>query len=214
MKDEILPHIHVELDEVDIQENLKEILERAVAYHHHLCPRQVLGARLGLAAGKALGFDLPRRDKKMLVFAETDGCFVSGVQAATGCSVNRRTMRIVDYGMIAITVANAKSGAALRVAPQLDIREKAWRYAGPDQRRRYFAMLEGYQTMPDSELLTIQPVTLTRPIKEIISRPGVRTNCARCGEEIINEREMLIEGEPVCRACAGQGYYGRMKNEG
>lgn len=202
-----IPHEHVDLDDVDIMPELTHILELAVSYHNHLCPRQVLGARIGLAGGKALGFDLPRKDKKMLVLVETDGCFVSGVQAATGCNVNRRTLRIVDYGMIAVTFVNVKTEEAVRIYPKADIREKAWRYADPDQKRRYFIMLEGYQRMPDKELLEIQKVHLSPSVKTLISRPGVRTNCVRCGEEIINEREVIIDGEPYCIRCAGGGYF-------
>ena len=32
-------------------------------------------------------------------------------------------------------------------------------------------------------------------------------NCAECGEEIINEREVMREGQPYCAACAGPAYY-------
>ncbi|MDJ0752275.1 MAG: FmdE family protein [Ardenticatenaceae bacterium] len=200
-------HIHVDISEVDLQPRLEPLLQKAAAWHHHLCPRQVLGVRIGLAGAAALGFEVPRNDKKMVVFVETDGCFISGVQAATGLSVNRRTLRIIDLGRIGVTFVNVKSEKAVRVAPQLDVREKVWRYVGKDQRRRYFAMLEGYQKMPDRELLHIEKVRLSSTLREILSRPGVRVNCQQCGEEIINEREVMIDGQVLCRACAGQGYY-------
>jgi formylmethanofuran dehydrogenase subunit E len=32
-------------------------------------------------------------------------------------------------------------------------------------------------------------------------------DCDRCGEEITNEREVLRDGETLCRACAGERYY-------
>jgi len=31
--------------------------------------------------------------------------------------------------------------------------------------------------------------------------------CETCGEEIINERKVFMEGATLCRACAGQSYY-------
>ncbi|MCA9913987.1 MAG: TraR/DksA C4-type zinc finger protein, partial [Anaerolineae bacterium] len=40
----------------------------------------------------------------------------------------------------------------------------------------------------------------------IISRPGVRVNCDLCGEEILNEREVHLGGQTLCRACADGGY--------
>ena len=61
--------------------------------------------------------------------------------------------------------------------------------------------------MPDDELLTIQPIILTTPVQEIVSRAGVRVNCDACGEEIINEREVILHGRVLCRACGWGSYY-------
>jgi formylmethanofuran dehydrogenase subunit E len=44
-------------------------------------------------------------------------------------------------------------------------------------------------------------------LEAIISRPVLRVNCDHCGEEIINERQVALEGAILCRACANQGYY-------
>lgn len=186
--------------------DLQEILSTSSARHKHLCPRQILGARLGLAGAAALGLELPRTDKRLLVILETDGCFADGVEVATGCTVGHRTLRIEDYGKTAATFIDVNTERVVRVFPQLDVRERAYAYV-PDEPRHYFAQLQAYQIMPDSALLTIQPVTLTVPVEVIVSRPGIRVNCTRCGEEIINEREVLVDGQPYCRACVGQGYY-------
>ena len=183
------------------------LLEQTSARHGHLCPRQVLGLRIGLAGAAALGIDVPLRRKAMLVLVETDGCFVSGIEVATGASVHRRTLRVVDCGKIAATFVEAASGRAVRVAPRLDVRERAWDYAQADESRRYFAMLHGYQAMPLDELVRVEAVELTTPVARLISRAGARVNCARCGEEVINEREVVRGGEVLCRTCAGSGYY-------
>ncbi|MEW5956125.1 MAG: FmdE family protein [Chloroflexota bacterium] len=79
---------------------IAKLLQQSAALHHHLCPRQVLGVRIGLAGANALGLDAPRSDKRLLVLMETDGCGANGVSAATGCWVGRRTMRIFDYELI------------------------------------------------------------------------------------------------------------------
>ena len=34
-----------------------------------------------------------------------------------------------------------------------------------------------------------------------------RAICDRCGEEILNEREVVVEGLTLCRYCACGGYY-------
>ncbi len=182
------------------------LLEESAAQHKHLCPRQVLGVRIGLAGGAALGLELPRRDKRLLIFTETDGCFADGLAVATGCTMGRRTLRLEDYGKVAATFVDIRTEKGVRVAPQLDIRAKAYAYA-PGEKKRYFAQLHGYQAMPDAELLTIEPVRLAIAVKEIVSRAGVRVNCARCGEEIINEREIYHQDQRYCLACVRPAYY-------
>ena len=186
--------------------DLTQLLAAASSRHSHLCPRQVLGARIGLAGAAALGLAAPRRDKRLLVIVETDGCFADGVEIATGCAVGHRTLRIEDYGKIASTFVDVQTEQALRVAPRGDVRQRAYAYT-PDEPRHYFAQLRGYQIMPDEALLTVEPVQLLQPIRQIVSRPGVRVNCAGCGEEIINEREIVTDGQPFCHACAQGGYY-------
>jgi formylmethanofuran dehydrogenase subunit E len=186
--------------------DLQQILAVSSARHTHLCPRQVLGARIGLAGASALGLDFPRKDKRLLVIIETDGCFADGIEAATGCSVGHRNLRIEDYGKIAATFIDVKTEQALRITPKLDLRQRALTYA-PAASRHYFAQLQAYQIMPDDELLHFQPVRLNVPIQQIVSRAGVRVNCDQCGEEIINEREIVSNGQSLCRGCATGGYY-------
>jgi len=41
----------------------------------------------------------------------------------------------------------------------------------------------------------------------LISQPLARAVCDYCGEEIINEREVLVNGATLCRTCARDGYY-------
>jgi formylmethanofuran dehydrogenase subunit E len=166
-------------------DDLRQILDSTATRHSYLCPRQVLGARIGLAGAAVLGLDVPRRDKRLLVILETDGCFADGIEVATGCAVGPRTLRIEDYGKVAATFVDVETEQALRVAPRLDVRQRA-AYA-PDEPRHYFAQLRGYQITPDEELLTIEPVQLIQLIRQIVSRPGGRVNCAGCEEEIIND---------------------------
>ena len=189
-----------------MQTSRSQLLEISAARHSHLCPRQVLGARIGLAGATALNRDVPRTDKCLLIFIETDGCFADGIEAATGCTIGHRTLRVEDYGKIAATFIDVKTKQAVRIAPRLDVRERAYACV-PDEPRHYFAQLAAYQVIPDHELQTIQAVQLTTPIETIVSRAGVRVNCDLCGEEIINEREIVRDGSTLCRSCAGQSYY-------
>jgi formylmethanofuran dehydrogenase subunit E len=186
--------------------DLQTLLNLSASRHSHLCPRQVLGVRMGLFAGEILGLVLPQSKKRLLTILETDGCFADGVEVATGCTVGHRTLRVEDYGKIAAVFVDTKIRRAIRLAPRLDVREHARCYA-PQEPRHYFAQLTGYQMMPADELFTVQEVSLTTSLETIISRAGVRVTCDQCGEEIINEREIVWGGRTLCRGCATPAYY-------
>lgn len=183
-----------------------ELLAQTAARHDHLCPRQVIGVRMGMYAADLLDLELPQSDKRLIAFVETDGCFADGVSVATGCSLGHRTMRLMDFGKVAATFVDTKTERAVRIYPHAESRSNA-RLCLPDARSRWHAQLEAYQVMPVEQMLCWQPVTLTIALKQLISRPGVRVNCAVCGEEIINEREVIVDGQAICRACAGDHYY-------
>ncbi len=186
--------------------NIQHLLEASCRDHSHLCPRQILGVRLGLAGMNAVGFNAPPAQKQLLIITETDGCFVDGLSAATKCSVGHRTLRVEDYGKVAATFVNVKTGYAVRVVPVLDIRERACSCI-TNEPRHYFAQMNAYQIMPDEQMFKITKVQLVVSVEEIVSRPGIRVNCDVCGEEIMNEREIHQEGLTLCRACAGEAYY-------
>jgi len=187
-------------------QSLDLILAESVQRHKHLCPRQVLGARMGLLAAELLGLELPRCDKRLLVISETDGCTVDGLIAATGCRVGLRTLRILDFGKVAATFTDTSTEETLRIIPRREARTIAVEHA-PDARNDWEAMLLGYQVMSMSDLFTIQRVKLNMPLSELISRPGRKAICEICEEEIINGREVINKGVVLCIACSGESYY-------
>ena len=193
---------HIEKEETIIS----TLLQASANYHHQLCPRQVLGVRMGLYAGQLMGLSVPQKEKQLFTFIETDGCFLDGIAVSTGCTVGARTMRILDYGKIAATFVNRETGNLLRIIPNPAARLLCNKYAS-DATDSWHTYLFGYQEMPEDELFIVQPVKLTLSLAEIISRKTAKVICANCGEEIFNEREILKSGETLCKPCAGQRYY-------
>ncbi|MEN6409042.1 MAG: FmdE family protein [Anaerolineaceae bacterium] len=185
---------------------LVEMLENSSRNHSHLCPKQILGVRIGLAGTTAVGLEPQPAGKRLVVILECYGCFADGVIAATGCCVGHRNLRVEDYGKVAATFVNVETRQAVRVTPKLDVRERALKWAS-EEPRHYFAQMQAYQIMPDEELLNFRQVELKPTIDEILSRPGLRVNCDICGEEITNEREIIRDGQVLCKACAGRSYY-------
>lgn len=198
---------------VSLKAVLRPYLEESARRHKHLCPRQVLGVRIGLRGLRELAFldetyqpRFDNRRKRLLTIVETDGCGADGIAVATDCHVGRRTMRVLDYGKVAATLVDTKTGLAVRVWPRPDARQTAKAYL-PEARSRWHAYLDAYQIIPDEELLCVQPVELTQSITEILSRPHARVDCDLCGEEIMNEREATVDGRILCQSCAGNSYY-------
>ncbi len=186
--------------------NLQDLLEKSSRHHSHLCPRQILGVRMGLYGMKSLGFDSPPAKKRLLVIVESDGCFADGISAATDCAVGHRSLRVEDYGKVAAAFVDVKTGRALRLAPALNIRDLACGCV-TEEPRRYFAQMQAYQILPDEEMFTVVEIQLLTPIEQIISRAGVRVDCDLCGEEITNEREVHQNEMTLCQPCSGNSYY-------
>lgn len=181
-------------------------LEALKPLHDHICPRQVLGTRIGLYAASLLDIALPQTDKRVFCFVETDGCFVDGITVSTGCSLGHRTMRLMDYGKVAATFVDTRNQRGFRIWPQPTARETAKCYA-PNAADSWHAQLDGYQVMPTCELLCAQAIELTISLQALISRPGMRVVCTRCGEEIMNQREVIRDGEILCIPCSQRGYW-------
>lgn len=198
---------------VPSREILLPLLELSATRHEQLCPRQVLGVRIGLCGLRALGLVdeayWPRfrnLDKRLLTIVETDGCGADGIAVATDCHVGRRTLRVVDYGKMAATLIDIGANRAIRVAPSPRARNLA-PVCAPGAASRWHAYLEGYQVMADEQLLRLQVVQLKQPVAAIISRPNARATCEQCSEEIMNEREVTLDGRILCQSCAGDSYY-------
>lgn len=189
-----------------MQQQIDDLLVAVATLHEHLCPRQVLGVRMGIHAASILGIDLPRTDKRLFTFVETDGCFADGIAVGTGCWLGRRTLRLIDYGKVAATFVDTHTNRAIRIRPHPNARQRALS-AVPAAPSRWHAYREAYQRLPPDLLLDVQSVDLTVSVAALISHPGARVTCVQCHEEINNAREIWRAGNPWCRGCAGDRYY-------
>jgi formylmethanofuran dehydrogenase subunit E len=181
-----------------------DLLAEAVAFHGHLCPGQVLGVRMTIAGCRALSLAHPRRaGKRLVVLVEIDRCATDAIEALTGVSLGKRTLKHVDHGKTAATFVDTLSGAAVRVAAREEARALARLAvpAEPDPRR---AQTAAYRTLPEHDLLKLQAVTVD---PAWLPRRRVRVTCAACGEAVHYQREVRVCDRVLCRACAGDRYY-------
>ncbi len=189
-----------------------DLLEEAVRFHGHLCPGQVLGVRMTLAGCREVGIDRPRSaGKRLVVFVEIDRCATDAIQALTGVSIGKRTLKHLDYGKMAATFVDVESSRAVRVGAREEARARAGEWA-PDVADGRRAQIAAYRVMPEAELLTITPVVIA---PGWLDRRRVRVSCDACGEGVNYQREVVKGGRALCRPCAtGDRYYSEVGVEG
>ena len=188
--------------------DFKRLLDESVRIHGHLCAGQVLGVRMSMLGLREIGIEDPKgKDRKsLMVFVEMDRCATDAVQSVTGCSLGKRSMKFMDYGKMAATFLNLKTGKARRVIAREDSREKA-KERFPEVADKYVGQLEAYKVMSDEELFDVMEVTITVAPQDMPGRPLRRVQCDSCREHVQDMREILRDGKVLCVSCAEGGYY-------
>lgn len=183
------------------------LLDESVRTHGHLCPGQVLGVRMSVLGLKQAGITDPKgKDRKsIIVFVEMDRCATDAVQSVTGCSLGHRTMKFMDYGKMAATFLNLKTGRAVRILAREESRQKA-KQLFPHIMDPHAAQLEAYRVMTDEELFDVMDVAVDIKPQDMPGRPLRRVRCDICGEHIQDMREIRREGKILCRSCSGDSY--------
>src|SRR3990172_283419 len=122
--------------------DFESLLRESARIHGHLCPGQVLGVKMSMLGLREAGISDPKgKDRKsIIVFVEMDRCATDAVQSVTGCSLGHRTMKFMDYGKMAATFLNLKTGKAVRITAREESRDKAKEYF-PEIEDKYRAQL-------------------------------------------------------------------------
>jgi formylmethanofuran dehydrogenase subunit E len=176
------------------------LVAEAGKFHGDICAGIAIGTRMTMSALKRVGIDDPKGNdrKKLIVFVEVDRCCTDAIMALTGCRPGKRTMKIRDYGKMAATFINLESGKAIRVAMK-----KA--KTAPNGTR---AELPDFAEAPEEELFTFTDVEVALRPEDMPGKPLRRVRCDRCGESIMDGREVERHGEILCKPCFDrQDYY-------
>ncbi len=190
-------------------QTFEEVLAGSVAAHGHLCPGQVVGVRMGLLGLRLLGFGAPPtypQLKQLIVFIEMDRCTGDAVAYVTNAKLGRRSLKFVDYGIMAATFMNLESGQAFRVISTEESRDLALVYAPLETDQRQ-AQSAAYRIMPDSVLFRVQQVQVDLTPFDLPGPTRRKVTCVQCGQVVRDNREAVKDGLPYCRPCAGEGYF-------
>ena len=180
----------------------EKYLQKAADFHGHACVGIALGTRITLAAMHALGLEPGVKTKKLIVYTEIDRCMTDAVQAITGCSLGRRSLKYVDYGKFAATFINIETGKALRAT----VKE----HFGND--KPIEETLKLLSAIPDNKLVTLQEVVVDIPAADLPGPPSKTAICAVCGERIMDGRWITDGEKTLCMACGSGGYYREKKS--
>jgi len=194
--------------------SFEDLLSSSATEHGHLCPGQVVGVRMAMLGCRLIGLDEPcRRDqiKKLIVYVEMDRCAADAVSHVTGVKLGRRSLKFMDYGIMAATFVNLKTGNAIRVLSTEEARDLAPFYA-PEIVGKSLQQLEAYKRMPDSILFRVYQVQVEICEFDLPGPTRRKVSCTRCGQVVRDFREVDEDGQALCRPCT-QGAYFTNANE-
>jgi len=190
-------------------ENFETLLEKSAAAHGHLCPGQAVGVRMAMLGCRLIGLDDPAsRDqiKKLIVYVEMDRCTADAVACTTGVKLGRRSLKFVDYGIMAATFVNLETDKAIRIISTEESRDLTDAYA-PEITDKHARQLEAYKRMPDSVLFRVQQVKVAVPEEDYPGPTRFKAACSRCGQVVRDGREVNKDGRVFCKPCADDVYF-------
>lgn len=198
--------------------NAKEILASddfkcCEAFHGHVCG----GLAIGFMAAK-VGLDWLRErralDEELVAIVETDACCVDAIQVLTGCTFGKGNLIHKDYGKMAFTFFNRRSGQGVRLAMRPDALRVDERQVELFKKMRAGSITDEEKAQLDAlgeqrtsevldtraeDLFNLTAVSTGMPDK---ARIEPSKNCACCGEPTMSSKLVSLEGQMVCRGCA------------
>lgn len=193
-------------------DDITPYLDKGREFHGEVCPGIVMGTRIALAGMRELGMNPDERNRDLIVYVEIDRCMADAVQAVTGISMGHRTLKYKDYGKFAATFLDLSTGKAVRVSavesqgppvPQNSDKESAEEPAKQDMK----GMVGKLTKVPEEELLLIEEVKVDIGEHDIPGFPKFRAYCEKCGDRVLDRREVIVDGRTLCKACAEGSYY-------
>ena len=174
----------------------KQDLQGAVAYHGHLCTGQIIGVRMARLGLKALGMVDPGDFYDLVVYVECDRCLTDSIGTVTGCKLGKRNLKWMDYGKSAATFLNSQSGEAYRIKTKTHFRP-------PED----IDLVAYFETLTDEDMFSVTRVKVNYRQEDMPGKPCDAMDCPKCGEEVIDGRQVVRDGLAMCKACADGAYY-------
>jgi len=144
--------------------------------------------------------------KKLIVYVEMDRCASDAVAFVSGAKLGRRSLKFMDYGIMAATFINLETSDAYRIISTEECRDLVHIYA-PEIQERVAQEIEAYKRMPDDVLFRVQKVNVPISEFDLPGPTGKKATCSSCGQVVRDNKEAMVDGKPYCKPCANGGYF-------
>jgi formylmethanofuran dehydrogenase subunit E len=179
-----------------MNKHFEEDLKKAGDFHGHICAGMLIGVRLARAGLEYLGIDDPADNRDFIVYCEIERCLTDAVQSVAGVSPGKRRLKIRDYGKMAASFVDMRTGKGIRLACFGDVN-------APDGAD----LVEFFSRFADRDLFKAEPIEVVIPSEDLPGRPVRSVVCSACGEKVMDARDISVGGRLVCRPCAEGAYY-------
>lgn len=187
----------------------EDLLNSSAIAHGHLCPGQVVGVRMAILGCRLLGLNHPSRHdqiKKFVIYIEMDRCTADAVAHVTGVKLGRRSLKFMDYGIMAATFLHLETGEAFRIVSTEEARDLIDVYA-PGVAGKSQQQIDAYKRIPDSVLFRVQRVSVAISDYDLPGPTRYKTTCRQCGQIVRDHREVVVDGRALCHPCADRAYF-------
>jgi formylmethanofuran dehydrogenase subunit E len=188
----------------------EDSITRTIAFHGHSCPGLAVGIRAAELALKGVG----GKEADLVCVVETDMCGVDAIQFLTGCTYGKGNLIHKDYGKMAFSFYDRKSGKGFRalLRPGADggigselrpLMKKVTDATATDEERLRCGQLreqleKRYMKSQLDELFEVKE--LARPIPRP-ARILQSLRCEACGEMTMESRTRRFDGKTLCFPC-------------
>jgi formylmethanofuran dehydrogenase subunit E len=164
---------------------------------------------MGILGLRLLGFETPPtlpQLKRLIVFVEMDRCTGDAVAYVTNVKLGRRSLKFMDYGIMAATFVDLAASRAFRLISTEESRDLALLYAPAGLSKRE-AQLHAYRVMPDALMFRVQAVQVDLSEFDLPGPTRRKVTCRCCGQVVRDRREIEQDGQTLCRPCALGAYF-------
>jgi len=212
-----------EIEGLIARHDLQALLLKAGELHGHFCSYLTMGLKAGCVAVRELATQSTGMEE-VVAIVETNNCFSDGIQMATGCSFGNNALVFRDLGKTAFTLAR-RDGQSVRVALKPGHQERFGdrfpeastlfdklvrrrEEPAPGERERMMQLWReisfAYIEVPEEELFQVEHRVTRLPAYAPIFASAT---CSECGEDVMESRLRLKDGQPICMDCAGVEQY-------